>query len=125
MNVSVHKLLLIFYLGLLSYYISISLMKYFSKTTVYETNLKDASLVLYPSISVCTRYLSKKGVSMAPFLKSNMSLNEKKNLIFENIWNKSEVFYFVNHPEMLGMRFPCVTTNDGDDPGKPCDFPFR
>ena len=69
--------------------------------------------------------LDSKNGSLASFIFSNATLTEKKKKIFESIWNKSEVFYFVNHPGMFDMRFPCVTINDGEDPGKPCIFPFR
>ena len=125
MNVAIQKLLLFFYLGLFSYFISNSVIRYYSGVTVKITNLKDTTDIQYPSISVCTKYTSKKVISIASNLFSNESLNFKKKLISESIWNKSEVFYFVSHPGMLGMRFPCVTINDGDDPGKPCLFPFR
>ena len=60
-----------------------------------------------------------------PKLFENGSLAYKKKLAMENIWSKSEVFHFVSHPGMFGMAYPCVTTNDGSDPGKPCYFPFR
>ena len=130
MTVPVHKLLFLFYLGLFCYFISMCVIKLLRHDTVYITNLEDATYIQYPSISVCTRYTSKIACKRredctAPVLYSNKSLNENKKIISESIWNKSEVFYFVNHPGMLGMRFPCVTMNDGDDPGKPCKFPFR
>ena len=125
MQVPLHKILLLFYLGLFLYFISTSLVKYFRGTSTYITKLDDATLIQYPSISVCTRYTSKKDPFNKATLYSNLSLNENKKLVSENIWNKSEVFYFVNHPGMLDMRFPCVTINDADDPGKPCSFPFR
>ena len=123
MKVAIQNLLLVFYLGLFFYFISNSLIRYYSGVTVKITNLKDATDIQYPSISVCTKYTSKKVILSNLF--SNESLSYKKKLIYESIWNKSEVFYFVNHPGMLGMKFPCVTINDGDDPGKPCLFPFR
>ena len=126
MTVPVHKLLLLFYLGLFCYFISQSVIKVLNGDIMYTTNLKDESYIQYPSISVCTKYTSREKVSQTEaHLYSNKSLNENKKLISKSIWNKSEVFYFVNHPDMLGMRFPCVTMDDGDDPGMPCTFPFR
>ena len=129
MTVPVHKLLLLFYLGLFCYFISQSVIKVLSGDIMYTTNLKDSTFIQYPSISVCTKYTSREIVSHTEGAKahlySNKSLIENKKSISESIWNKSEVFYFVNHPDMLGMRFPCVTMNDGDDPGMPCTFPFR
>ena len=128
MAVPVQRLLLLFYLVLFSYFISKSVIKLLRGDTVYVTNMEDATFIQYPSISVCTKYTSKilsYPIADTNKLYTNKSLNENKELISESIWNKSEVFYFVNHPSMLGMRFPCITINDGDDPGKPCKFPFR
>ena len=41
------------------------------------------------------------------------------------IWKiHTKVIYFLSHPGMLGLNFPCLTTSDGTDPAKPCQFPW-
>ena len=123
MKVPVQKLLACFYFGIFAYQISISILKYHSGRTLYQSNLKEALEIQYPSISVCTKYTFKHG-QLTTQLFSNISLTEKKMLVLNSIWNKTEVFHFVNHPDMFDMRYPCVSRNDGSDPGKPCSFPF-
>ena len=123
MKVPVQKLLAFFYFGIFSYQISVSIMKYLRGRTIYHSNLKDAVQIQYPSISVCTKYTFKNG-QITKRLFSNSSLTKKKMIVLNSLWNKTEVFHFVNHPDMFDMRYPCVTRNDGSDPGKPCDFPF-
>ena len=123
MKVPVQKILLCFYLVLFFSVIFHSFWEYFRGNTVYSTTIEETAIILYPSISICTKYMFKNGDIAQIY--SNTSLTVKKSLILDNIWNKTEVFHFVNHPDMLGMRFPCTTINDGDDPGKPCSFPFR
>ena len=91
---------------------------------IFLTNTKAISVFQHPSISICPKYMFKK----VPFMKqlfSNASNAAKKILVDQNRWTKQEVFYFVNHPGMLDLRYPCVTVNDGADPGKPCSFPFK
>ena len=124
MKSQINKMFLFVYVGLFLYFISRSVNKYFNRNTVMVSNLEAAETFQYPSVSICPTYTSKNG-SIANFLFSNASLIDKKKKIFESIWNRSEVFYFVNHPDMFGMRFPCVTIHDGNDPGKPCSFPFK
>ena len=124
MKIPIQKLLACFYFGIFCYEISISIEKYLKRSTIFHTTVEEEEEVKYPSISVCAKYMSKHG-SIAKQLDSNKSLTEKKMLVLNSVWNKSEVFHFVSHPGMLGLRYPCVTSNDGTDPGKPCSFPFR
>ena len=39
--------------------------------------------------------------------------------ISSNTWTREELFYFVNHGDILDLAFPCLT-REGTDPGKPC-----
>ena len=78
--------------------------------------------MLYPSVSVCKKYTFDKNLNYL-FDKDSVNLTEVKELVIENSWNIEEVFYFMSHPSMLGMTFPCTTMLDGTDPGKPCVFP--
>ena len=80
--------------------------------------------MLYPSVSVCKKYTFEKNLNYL-FDKDSVNLTEVKELVIENSWNVEEVFYFLTHPSMLGMTFPCTTRLDGTDPGKPCMFPVR
>jgi hypothetical protein len=124
MNFPTHKFLACFFFGIFCYQISKSIQKYIKRSTILQSTLDEKEEIQYPSISVCTKYMFKHG-SISKQLNSNKSLNEKKMLVLNSVWNKSEVFHFVNHPGMLGLKYPCVTSNDGTDPGKPCSFPFR
>ena len=124
MKIPIQILLACFYFGIFCYQISLSIQKYLKRSTILQSTLVEEEEVQYPSISVCTKYMFKNG-PIAKQLFSNKSLTEKKMLVLNSVWNKSEVFNFVNHPGMLGLRYPCVTSNDGTDPGKPCSFPFR
>ena len=88
MKVPVKKVFFLFYLGLFLFFISQSVIKFFNRSTVYISNLKDEVTIQYPSVSVCPRYTSKNG-SIASFLSSNATLTEKKKKIFESIWTVS------------------------------------
>ena len=124
MKIAIQKLLACFYFGLFCYSISKSIEKYLNKSKIFHSTIDPEDEVQYPSISVCPKYMSKHG-TIANQIFSNKSLTEKKMHVLNSVWNMTEVFHFVNHPGMLGLRYPCVTKNDGGDPGKPCSFPFR
>ena len=123
MKFPVKNLLTCFYFGIFSYTVYISTQKYLERSTTYHSTLKDAEKVEYPSISVCAEYTYKNG-SIARKLFCNKSLTETKALVLNSVWNKGQIFNFVSHPDMFGFRYPCVSINDGSDPGKPCSFPF-
>ena len=54
----------------------------------------------------------------------NHSFAQTNKLVKENVWKRNETFFFVNHPSMKAPGFPCITTADSNDPGRPCSFPF-
>ena len=111
-------------LGLFFYIFSISLAKWFNSRTAVDRLVIDIENIQYPSISVCKSFAANSP-DILPRLFENGSLDMKKKIAMNNIWKKNEVFHFLSHPGMFGMEFPCVTTIDGTDPGKPCFFPFR
>ena len=113
---------LLLLLSLFLWQCSISIMKYTSYKTSFFTTLFEEEMVLYPSVSVCKKYTFEKYLNYL-FDKDSVNLTEVKELVIENSWNIEEVFYFMSHPSMLGMTFPCTTMLDGTDPGKPCVFP--
>ena len=80
--------------------------------------------VQYPSISVCVEYAFKKYLEEEIFNPSLPSLNETEKLARENVRKKNETFFFVNHPSVKSNGYPCFTTKESTDPGKPCSFPF-
>ena len=55
---------------------------------------------------------------------SSASIKVAEKLAKENVWRRNETFYFVNHPTVKTNGFPCMTTRDSMDAGKPCSFPF-
>ena len=124
MRVLTNKLLECLFVGLFCYQFSLSIRKWFQSRTDYRSTIVDVEKIQYPTISVCTKFTFKDKTVM-PKLFENVSLVDKKKLALDNIWKKEEVFNFVSHPGMFGMTYPCVTSNDGTDLGKPCYFPFR
>ena len=46
------------------------------------------------------------------------------NLVKESHWTKNETFFFVNQASTKTKGYPCMTTKDSNDPGRPCSFPF-
>ena len=119
------KFLGCFYFAVFCYYVHLSIMKYMKGATKYESKFVDDDKVQYPSLSVCPKYTFKKTSVTRTLLITNESISQKINLVRENIWKKDDVFSFVNHPGIFGQGYPCVTLNDGTDPGKPCTFPVR
>ena len=76
----------------------------------------------YPSISVCKRYIYDNTYKTEELLKNaSVKLWMKKKAVMENTWNRDELMFFLNHPQMLNLTFPCTSRN-GIDPGKPCVF---
>ena len=98
---------------------STSIEKYLAAKTDYDATTIDVDEIQYPSISVCRKY-AMDNIDAFPKLLTNDSLTSKKKLVFENIWGKDDVFHFVSHPGIFGLKCPCLTTNEGTDPGKPC-----
>ena len=125
MKYFIQKFLGCFYFGVFSYFIYLSIGKYLLGSTKYSPIVKTVDKVQYPSISVCPKFTFKEATATTELLSNNMSLDEKKSLALEKSWKKGEVFHFVSHPGIRGLNFPCVTLNDGTDPGKPCHFPIR
>ena len=78
----------------------------------------------YPSVTVCVEFTFKKYIDEKIY-SNNISLEETEALIKENIWKRNETFYFVNQKSNIREDFPCMTTSESADPGKPCSFPFR
>ena len=101
-----------------------SIEKWHSGRTSFASNVIEVERILYPSITVCKKYALNSNEVMSK-LFADVSLEEKKKLVLENMWNITDVFHFMNHPGMFGLVFPCVTADDGTDPGKPCSFPFH
>ena len=90
-------------------------MLFFSKTKV--TTLQ------FPSVSVCAEYSFKKYIE-GFILRNETNLERAEELIKSNIWNRNETFYFVNHKNPKIGDFPCMTTSESPDKGRPCNFPF-
>ena len=83
-----------------------SIKKFMKGTTKFETSFVESKELLYPSVSVCPKYTFKSTTVNREILDQNKSLEEQKNFVMEKIWKKEEVFYFVNHPGIFGLRFP-------------------
>ena len=124
MKILVNNVLMFLFFGLFWYQMSKSVRKWFNSRTDYGITRVDVDKIQFPSISVCSKF-TLKDKEVTPTLFGIATPTEKKQLALDNIWRKNEVFQFVSHPGIFGMTYPCVTSNDGLDPGKPCHFPFR
>ena len=98
-----------------------SIQKFTSGRKSIETRLFDEKYIQYPSITVCVQNTFK--ISLDDKLK-NALVKEAEILAKENVWKRNETFYFVNHPTVKTNGYPCMTTRDSTDSGKPCSFPF-
>jgi len=96
-----------------------------SKWKEKKTSITDAVVhveeILYPSISFCKRYTYDDFID-ADLLNSS-SFNTALSLITAQVWPRGRVVQMLSHPRMLNLTYPCVTNQDGTDPGKPCSFP--
>ena len=96
-------------------------LKYFEMTTIMSTSTSDEGAILFPSITVCKKYLHGN----TDIHNSSKSVSDKITMLQKNLWNKNETFFFFNHHNMFNLSFPCTTKGDiGTDPGKPCSFPY-
>ena len=82
---------------------------------------QEKKLLKYPSISICKQYA----------FYDYLYLNEEKDDInkvakdlYGNVWFHQDQFYFLTHPGIKYMTFPCTTTLGGESPGMPCVFPY-
>ena len=84
----------------------------------------EVQLMQYPSVTICVEFTFKKYIDEKIY-SSNFSLKDTEALIKENFWKKNETFYFVNQKSNTREDFPCMTTSESSDPGRPCSFPFQ
>ena len=76
----------------------------------------------FPSVSVCVEYSFKKYIDSA-ILRNETSLEQAEKMIKSETWKRNETFYFVNHKNPRSEDFPCMTTSQSTDKGRPCIFP--
>jgi hypothetical protein len=75
-------------------------------TSVF-TSVEEEDTLLYPSVTVCKKYTFDQ-------YKVNILLNESVTIIYtkvaivENSWTREKVFYFLSHPKMENLTFPCT-----------------
>ena len=79
--------------------------------------------VQYPSDTVCVENAMKTGLDIS--YENNFSFNDTRNKIKENLYNRNETFFFVNQASSKSLGYPCITSKDSSDPGRPCSFPFE
>ena len=78
-------------------------------------------MIQYPSITVCKEYTYKKYID--DIILGNSSLEDTENVVKAQLWKRNETFYFVNQKYQNSPGFPCMTTTESTDPGRPCSFP--
>ena len=84
--------------------------------------VEESLLIQYPSITVCKEYTYKKYID--DIILGNLTLEETENVVKTHLWNRNETFYFVNQKYTNRNGFPCMTTTESTDPGRPCSFPL-
>ena len=92
-------------------------------------SVTDDGFILFPSISFCKRRAFDQFPHMLvnfldPSTRTEENIDSVKQWCIEHIFNRSTVFNLVSHNTKGGPApYPCTTTS-GDNPGKPCSFPF-
>ena len=97
--------------------------KYLAGNTITSSTSVDDGSILFPSVTVCKKYFN--GLEEEEIRNMSLSMEDKLARLHGQVWNRSEVFHFVSHPDMFNLSFPCTTLASTDTtPGKPCTFPF-
>ena len=96
--------------------------KWLNKNTIISSSSKDDGTVLYPSITVCKKYLNGPNVDIIE--NKSISDEDKISILHEKLWKRNEVVYFFSHSKMFNSSFPCNTLEGGTEEGKPCSFPY-
>lgn len=89
---------------------------------LYLCRKTKVAILQFPSVSVCVEYSFKKYID-GVILRNETTLEQAETLIKSNIWKRNETFYFVNHKNLPIGDFPCMTTSESPDRGRPCHFP--
>ena len=96
--------------------------KWLNRNTIISSSNMDDGEVLFPSITVCKKYLN--GLHVDVIENKSLSVKDKIAILQENTWKKNEVFYFFSHSKMFNSTFPCNTLEGATEEGKPCSFPY-
>ena len=117
----VYKIILLILLAFFCRQCYLSLKKYYERKTTFSMKEVRREEQQYPSVTICPSLPLKKkdGVKNIP-----MSPEAIEVLIKREHKTINDTFYFVNHPSKSNPGFPCMTTKNSFDPGKPCHFPF-
>ena len=77
-----------------------------------QERLEDTGTLLYPSITICPKYIWENFPGVLEILNNNKSLdfNDIKKFALDNYWSKKRLFNFVSHNNVLmNHSFPCNT----------------
>ena len=102
----------------------VAVKRYLGKDTSYHVSYEDKKSMLYPSVSICKRYVFDKDGEVQTLDFKNKSIDDVIAMVLNNSWNIDDQFYFFTHPGIMNLTFPCTTTFGGISPGKPCVFPI-
>ena len=127
-----HKFISLILFALFLYTCIFSLAKYNAKMTSVSISEVRKELQKYPSVTVCPSMAIKPGKmdrKTSSILYSNKLANYSPEKFLETLRisykNMNDTFYFVNQKTLSRHGFPCMTTKNSFDPGKPCHFPFK
>ena len=83
--------------------------------------------ILYPSITVCSKYAFQHGLFQDVLNSEDENdIDVSKNvqaILKEQIWRLEDEIYFFTQPGVMNLTYPCMTTLGGVTPGRPCVFP--
>ena len=98
--------------------------KFRSRRITSEVKKISINTVEYPSVSTCIR-APKMNKIFGKFTKEHdIPFGKFKHFVQENVFKRNETFYFVNQASSVDSGFPCMSTEESFDSGKPCSFPF-
>ena len=92
---------------------------------IFNSKIEVPSLQ-YPSVSVCIEHTYKKYIDdELSGNTGNYTMQGVEQLAKSLMWKRNDTFYFVNQKTSQNDGFPCMTTSESTDPGRPCMFPFK
>ena len=85
----------------------IPIQKFSRGNTSMFTSVEEEDTLLYPSVTVCKKYTFVQYIDNI-ILNESVTLGDTKAAIAENAWKREKVFYFLSHPKMENLTFPCT-----------------
>ena len=89
------------------------------------TQFREVKSVHYPSVTVCKSAMFDTYLDDELFDNESITIMQKKELFIKHSLNLSRTVTFLSHPNILNLKFPCLTTSESVSPNRPCAFPYK